>query len=714
MTHGRLALVILAAVPLVSSLSAQAQTGSQEAARLRTFFFQRNFETGALDGQKLIAAGAASTELKAWTVLNLARSGSTDQAVTIAREMSAAAPKDPWATAALAAGLHYQTGHTAEAIETAKRALDMLPDHPDMIWLRAQTLAADPKRREEVLTFIDSQRARLKNPAEILNTKGYTLYAMGTAQPRDDAKVTASFDVFAEARKIDPANVNSHYLPATYMSRLRRHDEAYALLKTALTLAPASTEVHQAFWTAVRGSQTLAAEKKQAEIDADIEAFLRDNGNRPGALLAVANTARESKLIEQQRRAEEKILAEFNDSREAEWVLTYRWRALGEAGPDADKAALRKAFAEYIARPRHYHTGLLGEAYRNLFYAMKEDTSVPGDELYRIVEGMLKYETNNPHIVWVQTPITLAERKTHVKDAARIARDGIEVLRKKVEGQKSFYDGDGEYDSAMNSMTALGHDALGWVLFLDGRPDEAERELLKSYELDHDSRDNLHHLGRFYESKNDLAKAEEYYVKGLAVQRPGINPSEASLKTLYAKRNGSDAGFDGYLSKLRDADRLKRKEKILAERAANPSAIPAFTLKALDGTSVSLESLKGKIVVINYWGIWCGWCVKEMPDFQKLHENYKTDPDVAIVTIDNDDNPADVPPWMKQKNYTFAVLLDDGYVAQKAKVTAFPTTWFLDREGKRAFVKEGWSEKLVEEFTWRIEAIRAGTGGGSR
>ena len=162
-------------------------------------------------------------------------------------------------------------------------------------------MAADPKRRQETLAFIDSQRSRVKNPAEILNTKGFTLYAMGTGQPRDDAKVGASFEVFAEARKIDPTNVNAHYLPATYMSRLRRNDEAYALLKTALTLAPASTEVHQAFWTAVRGSQALDAEKKRAEIEADLNTFLREQGNRPGVLLAVTNVARDMKLADQLR-----------------------------------------------------------------------------------------------------------------------------------------------------------------------------------------------------------------------------------------------------------------------------------------------------------------------------------------------------------------------------------------------------------------------------
>ena len=66
---------------------------------------------------------------------------------------------------------------------------------------------------------------------------------------------------------------------------------------------------------------------------------------------------------------------------------------------------------------------------------------------------------------------------------------------------------------------------------------------------------------------------------------------------------------------------------------------------------------------------------------------------------------------MKKKQFDFPVLLDDGYV-RKAGVVSFPTTWFVDRQGRIVFVQEGWSKHLVEEFGWRIEALKAGNAGG--
>ena len=96
---------------------------------------------------------------------------------------------------------------------------------------------------------------------------------------------------------------------------------------------------------------------------------------------------------------------------------------------------------------------------------------------------------------------------------------------------------------------------------------------------------------------------------------------------------------------------------------------------------------------------------RELPDYQNLFEKHANDPHVAILTIDNDRNPDDVPPWMAQTKVHLPGP-DRRPVRHRVGCHSFPTTWYLDREGRKVFEKVSWSQQLLEEFSWRIEAIR--------
>ena len=700
-----LAVLVLAALACLTNTTLAQSAGTVDPARLRTLFFQRDYETGVLEGASPAASPSASQELKAWYVFNLARRGREADAVSIARGMVSAAPGDGWSWVALAGALHFQGGHVAEAADAGARAFQLMPDHPDAILMHAQTLAGDASRRAEAVAFVDSRVPRLKNPAELLNTKAYVLYVQSAGRARDEARFAEALATFERARQADPGNFNAHYLPASYLSGLRRSDEALPLLEKALALAPGSTAAHQTYWSAVNGSQKLSREEKTAAVQADMDRFLAQHGSRPGVLFAASSMAGELKQSDQQRELEDRILAKFPDTTESEWVIVERWRRIQETAEGRKSPEYRKLLAGYLVRPQHYHMGLLGEAYRNYFNVLVEDPATTAAELKPVLDGMVKYETTNLHITQGSALVQLADRKLLLDEAERISRASPAAFKAKIDSQRQFYETQGDYERSLNYQTAIGHDTLGWILFNQGRTAEAEGELLRSYELNHESRGNLLHLGKLCEATGNITRAEQYYVKGMSVQAPGVNPCETALKALYEKRKGTLDGFDKYLVEIADVDRMRRKDKVLGERVGTPAAAPAFALKSMDGSRVSLESLKGKIVVINFWGIWCGWCIQELPDYQKLFEKYKGDANVAILTIDNDRNPDDVAPWMAQKKYTFPVLFDDGFVARSG-ITAFPTTWFLDREGRRVFVKVGWSEKLLEEFSWRIEAIR--------
>ena len=685
-----------------------AQTDSGEAARLlRAMHFQYDFEGAVAQGKEITTRFTQAPDLRAWYILSLARNQSKE-AVAAAEDMLSFAKDSPWAHFALAGALNYLSLRGDEALAASEKVLTLLPQHPDAIWLRAKIFMRQ-KKYEEAVRFLDSQPAHLKNSAELLATKGDLLYYWSQVAPRDESRLAAAYTAWEEARKTDPTNVSAYYLPGTYLLNARRIPEAYPLLKKSVELSPVSTAIHTNLWRAIMGRRDTTPENKNKEVESDMESFLQRRGSYPGALSSIASYAREFKLPAMQKLAEERILEKFPDSMEAEWVLVYRYRALAsEAGEEGLKDPERKEryrllLREFIKRPRHDRETLLGDAYRQLFFSIKDDTSIGADELLKVAQGMIRYEGINPHSTYTSAAKALAERKVHFREAERIAREGIVEVQKKIESQRHSYTPE-SYQKTLNWMTGLAYDSLGWVFYNEGRLEDAERELLHADKLDPRNAETLYHLGRLYAARGDSEKEEKSYIEGVSVQRLGENPCEKGLQSFYEKRHGSLDGFKDYRAKIEDLHRGKRRDVILAERLSTPKSPLPFRLKDLDGKELSFDSMKGKSVIVNFWGIWCGPCVKEMPDFQKLHEKYRDAPDVMILTVNNDGNPADVPPWMKKHNYNFNVLLDDGYV-NKAEVRAFPTTWFIDSEGQIRFVKVGWTEKLVEEFTWRIEAL---------
>jgi len=109
------------------------------------------------------------------------------------------------------------------------------------------------------------------------------------------------------------------------------------------------------------------------------------------------------------------------------------------------------------------------------------------------------------------------------------------------------------------------------------------------------------------------------------------------------------------------------------------SPAPEFTLKNLSGEVVSLSDYKGKIVLLNFWATWCGYCDMEMPDLQKLDEE---NDDLVVLAIDVMEDSADVQDYITKGGYNFEVVLDeDGSLAQTYLVSGFPTSYFVDKEG---------------------------------
>lgn len=110
---------------------------------------------------------------------------------------------------------------------------------------------------------------------------------------------------------------------------------------------------------------------------------------------------------------------------------------------------------------------------------------------------------------------------------------------------------------------------------------------------------------------------------------------------------------------------------------------PDFTLESLDGRNVSLSSLRGQAVLLNFWATWCGPCKIEMPWFVELQREYGPQ-GLQIVGVAMDDAGRDeIAKFAKDMGVNYTILIGKEAVGQLyGGVDVLPTTYFIDRDGK--------------------------------
>ena len=113
-----------------------------------------------------------------------------------------------------------------------------------------------------------------------------------------------------------------------------------------------------------------------------------------------------------------------------------------------------------------------------------------------------------------------------------------------------------------------------------------------------------------------------------------------------------------------------------------PSA-PNVVFTTIDGVKISMDSLKGKIVLINFWATGCASCIKEMPQLISTYNQFNPKGFVIIAVAMPDDPPEQVLNYVKQKKLPFPVMHDGlSEISQKfGDVNLTPTTLIFDKQG---------------------------------
>ncbi len=148
-------------------------------------------------------------------------------------------------------------------------------------------------------------------------------------------------------------------------------------------------------------------------------------------------------------------------------------------------------------------------------------------------------------------------------------------------------------------------------------------------------------------------------------------------------------------------------------RVAAGKMASAFALKDLNGDTVSMEGLRGKVVFLNVWATWCPPCREEMPSIEKLYDEFRDHKDFVILAVSQDsDGSKAVAPFVKQHGYHFPILLDPkNMVGEEYEVSGIPETFIIDRDGRIVAHHVGpfdWSRHDVEEAVQELLSDKEG------
>lgn len=150
----------------------------------------------------------------------------------------------------------------------------------------------------------------------------------------------------------------------------------------------------------------------------------------------------------------------------------------------------------------------------------------------------------------------------------------------------------------------------------------------------------------------------------------------------------------------------EEEEDIVYKELAEGDTAPDFSAYLADGTTFTLSEQQGKVVLLNFWATWCGPCVREMPAFEQLTEEYGED--VAILAVNAMETADVVDAFLEETGYTFPVAYDaDGVIAVKYPTQGIPYTLVIDSEGiiRNIYMGAADAETQYLEYKGAIDAL---------
>lgn len=313
-----------------------------------------------------------------------------------------------------------------------------------------------------------------------------------------------------------------------------------------------------------------------------------------------------------------------------------------------------------------------------------------------------------------------AEKGENLDQAEKMSKKSLDLITslEDSETDKPDYYSKNQYKKNLKAYYDMYADTYALILFKQGKIKDAiayQKESMdpKGKNTEANAR-YIEFLMADEQFENVKENAEQYIKAGNSTEQ-----IKEAYKTAYLKVNPNSKDSEKKLKALNEEAYQNQvsdiKKTMLDEEA------PAFTVKDTEGKDISLESLKGKTVILDFWATWCGPCKASFPGMQEVVTKYKDDDSVVLLFVDTFEKGKDrekmVEDFIKNNKYTFHVVYDavipdsnDFEVAKKYNISGIPTKVIIGPDGKMKFKSVGYNgsnEKLIQEMDIMIDILKS-------